>query len=110
MQRDARRVEQLTATRRVEPVVAVAPVCRAAPCGHESGGPQCREVVRDQVRRLADESGELADAPIAPAQLGEEPPPLRVGDELQELEGGRSRCHAIWIPQSGSIYQLGLSY
>jgi hypothetical protein len=43
-------------------------------------------VVRDEVRRVVRELGELPDASVAPSERREQGPALRVGDQLEELE------------------------
>jgi hypothetical protein len=57
------------------------------------------EVVGDQVLRPSEQVGELADAPVAPGQLVEEPPPNRVSRQPQEVRpmqrgGGSELSHA----------------
>jgi hypothetical protein len=83
MERGARRREHLAAALEIDAVVGVAPVGRAAARGDELRVPQAAQVVRDEVLRYTDRRRQLADAPVAPRQLGEETPAERVSDELE---------------------------
>ena len=77
--------EQVAAAEQIDPVVDVAAVRRAAPGAHEARIAQLGQVIRDQVLRLAQQFGELANPAIAAGQLTEQLPALWVGDQLQEL-------------------------
>ena len=76
--------EEVPAAEQVGPVVDVAAVGRAAAGADDAGAPELRQVVRDQVLRLADELHELADAAIAAAELGDELPAQRVGEQSED--------------------------
>src|SRR6185437_1512225 len=77
------------------------------------GVAQCTQVVRHQVLGPIDKVGELAHAPVAAGQLAEQRPPLRVGDELEELECGSllaagghvERLHQSGLMHSGGVVQ-----
>jgi hypothetical protein len=81
----AARPDHLAAAEKVEHVVAVAAIRRAAPPRHEPRHPQTSEVVGDQALLAPDQRAQLTDPSIAVGELGEELPAQRVGRQAQEL-------------------------
>ena len=111
MQRDARGAQELGEPADVAAVVGVASVGGALPGGDETTDAQLAQVIRHETLGFGDQVAQLTDTSIAPAQLVQELPAERVGDELQELErrdfvGGNG--HVPMINQSGLMYQVGL--
>ena len=106
MQRAAGFAEQVAAAEEVGAVVDVASVGRASAGGDEPGVAELGEVVRDEVLRLADELGELTDAPIAAAELGDQLPAVRIGDQGEDCRRReRGRHHIAKLHQTGLIRQ-----
>src|SRR5439155_25226448 len=77
--------EKVPATAQVAPVVHVTPVRRASAGGHGAGAAELGQVVRDEVLRLAGESHELADPPIATAELDDELPAQWIAQQPEDL-------------------------
>ena len=100
MQRVGDRRQEVPAADQVDAVVGVAAVGGAASSGDQPCLAQLGQVVRDEVLGSADQLGELAHPPVAASQLGEDLPPVPVGDELEELGGGQlvgGRAHSDQI-------------
>jgi hypothetical protein len=93
MQLDTRVAQEVTAPHQVGAVVHVATVGGAPAGAHDARVPQLRQVVRDEVLRLADEVDELAHATVAATELADELPAQRIGQETEDLRRLR-RLHA----------------
>ena len=87
MQRGAGADEQLAAARQLEHVVGVAAVSEAATGRDQSAVAQLTQVVGDQALSLGGELAELADPPVAPRQLAQQPPTQRVAGQPQKPRG-----------------------
>src|SRR5437667_283660 len=69
VERAARGLQLVAASLEIDRVVAVAPVRRAPPRGHEATLAEPAKVVRDQVLRFAEQLGQLPHGPIALHEL-----------------------------------------
>ena len=63
--------EKVPTAEQIGPVVDVATIGRASPGADDAGVPELRQVVGDQVLRLADQLHELADTAIAATELAD---------------------------------------
>ena len=102
--------QEFAAAGQVDAVIGVSAVGRTAPGRHQPARPELAEVVGNQALRLAEQAGELADLPVAPGQLGQQPPAQRMPRQPQEPRRGAARCfgHRLTIDQARSINQSHL--
>ncbi len=106
----ARLGQELGAAGQVDAVIGVPAVGRAAPGGHQPARLELAEVVGNQALRLAEQTGELADLPVAAPQLGQQLPAQRMSGQPQEPRRGLAWCfgHPPTIDQTRSIDQSHL--
>ena len=89
--------QRVGAALQVQVVVAVAGVEAAAAGGDQPAAAQQPQMVGDQVLRLADQIDQLTNPVVTRGQLGQQPPPQRVGGQPHEGRGGliASTCRII---------------
>ena len=91
MQGGAGMGQRVCAALEVQVVVAVAAVEAAATGGDQPTVTQQPQVVGDQVLRLTDPRHQFTDPVVAVGELGQQPPPQRVGGQAQERRGRLAR-------------------
>ena len=85
VEREPRFAEKVLTAEQIGPVVDVATVSRASAGADDVGLSELRQVVGDQVLRLAHELHELANTPIAATEFADQLPTQRIAEQSENL-------------------------